>query len=91
MKEKKTPQHNVKQLANFDEEWAILARKTVQVLMVRRDISNYNDLSEKLKAIGVHESPRNLNAKIQRGNFSAKLFLQIIKALELKNINIDWD
>lgn len=91
MKEKKTPNHNVEQLANFDEEWAVLARKTVQVLMVRRDISNYNDLSEKLKAIGVHESARNLNAKIQRGNFSAKLFLQIIKALDLKNINIDYD
>ena len=91
MSEDIKPQHNVKKLANFDSEWAAQATKNVQVLMLRRNIRTYEELSEQLKGIGVHESARNLNAKISRGTFSHKLFLQIIKALDLKNVNFDLD
>lgn len=86
-----TDKTNIISVANNDEEWSALARKSVKVLMARRDVSSYKELSVKLKEINVHEDPHNLSTKINRGTFSAKLFLQIIKALDLKNINIDYE
>ena len=45
---------------------------------------SYRDLAEKLAAIGVGETERNLNNKISRGGFSAAFLLQCLEA-------IGWD
>jgi hypothetical protein len=46
-------------------------------------------LAERLTAIGIRESPKNVNNKIARGSFSAVFFLQCLEAIGVKNLSLD--
>jgi len=56
------------------------ARGILRAEINRRDLS-YTDLAEKLAALGVKETPRNLSNKIARGGFTAGFFVQCLIAI----------
>jgi hypothetical protein len=54
----------------------------------RRSLS-YRDLAEKLKAIGVNDSERNISNKIARGSFTAVFFVQCLKSIGCRTIHLE--
>lgn len=48
----------------------------------------YNDLRDRLAAIGVDEKEANIRNKLNRGTFSAAFFLQCMTALGVETIRL---
>lgn len=48
----------------------------------------YAQLAERLEAMGIPETERNLNNKISRGGFTAAFLLQCLEAIEAKELRI---
>lgn len=48
----------------------------------------YNDLRDRLAAIGVDEKEANIRNKLNRGTFSAAFFLQCLAALDVETIRL---
>ena len=69
-------------------EWSSEAKNLIKAMIARKGVT-YEKLVEKLKAIGVDESVSGIKGKIHRGTFSFIFVLQIMKALEKKNIDIE--
>ena len=69
-------------------EWQELVKGILKAELKRRNVS-YRDLSERLEAMGIHESERNINNKISRGGFSAVFFIQALKAIGVTEVRID--
>jgi hypothetical protein len=53
----------------------------------RRHLS-YRDLAEKLEAIGVHDSERNITNKVNRGTFTAAFFAQCLVAIGCHTVHL---
>ncbi|MEQ9489697.1 MAG: DUF6471 domain-containing protein [Alphaproteobacteria bacterium] len=70
-----------------DKEWADRVKGILKAELKRRNVS-YRELSERLEAMGIHESERNINNKLSRGGFSAVFFLQCLEAAGVNNITI---
>jgi hypothetical protein len=58
--------------------------------LTRRDIS-YRDLAERLQAIGVKDSERNISNKISRGGFTAAFLIQVMDAIGCRTLHLDND
>lgn len=71
-------------MKNWEEE----VKGLLKAELARRGIS-YIELAKRLEAVDVHESPENLNNKINRGKFSAVFLVQCMKALEIRVIRLD--
>jgi Domain of unknown function (DUF6471) len=69
-------------------DWEERAKGTIRGEMVRRGIT-YAQLAERLKAIGVDETERNLRNKVSRGKFTAGFLLQCLAALEAQQLRLD--
>lgn len=54
----------------------------------RRNLT-FEDLSARLAACGIRQTPTNLRTKLGRGDMSAQLFLALMKVLELRAIPLD--
>ncbi len=65
-------------------EYETKAKNLLKAELKRRGVT-YGQLVEKLAAIGITETERNLNNKISRGGFSAAFFLQCLHALQVTN------
>ena len=61
-------------------EYEALAKNLLKGELKRRGVT-YGQLVEKLAAIGVHDSERNLTNKISRGGFTAAFLLQCLGAI----------
>lgn len=70
------------------EDWQAFVKGLLKAEIKRRNLS-YVDLSERLAAIGVKDSERNISNKIARGSFSAIFFVQCMKAIGCHIIHID--
>jgi Domain of unknown function (DUF6471) len=68
-------------------EYEEKAKNLLKAALKRRGVT-YGQLVEKLAAIGVTETERNLNNKISRGGFSAAFMLQCLEALGSKNLQV---
>jgi hypothetical protein len=55
---------------------------------IKRRNLNYDQLAEKLAAIGVKESSRNLSNKISRGGFTAGFFIQCLDAIGCQSLRL---
>ena len=55
---------------------------------LKRRHMSYRDLSEKLEAIGVHDSERNITNKVNRGSFSAAFFVQCLESMGCHTIRL---
>lgn len=63
------------------------AKNLLKGELKRRGVT-YAQLAEKLAAIGVHDTERNLNNKISRGGFSAAFLLQCLTVIGAADIRL---
>ena len=54
----------------------------------RRNVS-YRDRADKLAALGIHETERNIANKISRGGFTAAFFVQCLLAIGCHTVRLD--
>lgn len=73
--------------ASDQDEWTLKAKNLLKGELKRKGVT-YRQLSEKLEAMGIHETERNLNNKISRGGFTAAFFLQCLEAIEAREIRL---
>ncbi len=66
-------------------DWQALVKGLLKAELARRNLS-YADLAEKLAAIGVKDSERNISNKISRGTFTAIWFVQCMEAIGCRTI-----
>ena len=68
--------------------WANITSKILRTEMTKRGMK-YDVLVEKLAEIGVSLTADDLRARVSRGNFSAALFVQCLRAMGVKNLPFD--
>jgi len=75
-------------MAKTEAEWAEGVKRLLRAEMTRRGVT-YDDLAEKLAAIGVRDTPVNLRNKVARGRFSAVFLAQCLAAMGARNLRLD--
>lgn len=70
-----------------ERDWTLHVKGMLKAELKRRHLS-YRDLEEKLAAIGVEDSERNITNKINRGTFTAAFFVQCLEAIGCHNLRI---
>ncbi len=83
-------QSNVKSSTNpvHDPKWATGVSRLIKANMAASGTS-YADLSAKLELLGTVQSPENLRVKINRGNFGAQLFVQLLIVMGKTEIDLN--
>jgi hypothetical protein len=71
-----------------DKEWQDRVRGMLRAELARRNLS-YADLADRLRMIGVEDTPKNLSNKIARGRFTAAFFMQCMRAIGCRTIHLD--
>lgn len=69
-------------------DWRHLVQRFLKAELSKKGIK-YQDLSEKLAAVGVHQSADNLRNKVNKGILGADLLLQIVFVLNIKHIRYE--
>jgi len=82
-------QSNAKNPPNYvhDPKWATGVSRLIKAYMAATG-TTYANLSTKLKELGTIQSPENLRVKINRGNFGAQLFVQLLIVMGKTEINL---
>ncbi|MQA65530.1 MAG: hypothetical protein GEU76_06480 [Alphaproteobacteria bacterium] len=70
-----------------DKEWQDKVKGILKAELKRRNVS-YKQLADRLEALGVHESERNINNKISRGGFTAVFFVQSLIAIGATKVDL---
>lgn len=71
-----------------DIDWTARAKNLLKSELKRRGVS-YRELAEKLTAMGIPESERNIANKISRGGFTVAFMLQCLAAVGATTIRLD--
>jgi len=66
-------------------DWRNLVQRFLKAELSKKGIK-YQDLSDRLKAVGIEQSADNLRNKINKGILGADLLLQIVFVLNIKLI-----
>lgn len=74
-------------METIDKQYQDKAKGLLRAEIARRNLS-YEDLAQKLAAIGVEDSARNLSNKIARGGFSAGFMLQCLEAMGVETLRL---
>lgn len=69
------------------EEFEIQTRDLLIREMKTRQVT-YGELSARLEALGLHETPDRLNRKVNRQKFSAAFLMACLKALEVPAVDV---
>lgn len=69
-------------------DWNELAANIFKAEMKRKGLT-YDQLQEKLAAIGVNETTNSIKVKVSRGAFQFAFFLQCAAAIEIKVLRLD--
>ncbi len=70
-----------------ETEWKNYVKGLVKAEIAKRNL-NYVDIAERLKAIGVDETPQNISNKIGRGTFGAIFMMQILQVIGCEELQI---
>ncbi|MGB8843284.1 MAG: DUF6471 domain-containing protein [Aliidongia sp.] len=70
-----------------EDEWAGEIKRVLRGEMARRGVT-YDDLTEKLAAIGITDTAVNIRNKVARGKFSAAFLAQCMAAIGCKTVNL---
>jgi len=68
-------------------EYETRAKNLLKGELKRRGVT-YGQLAEKLTAVGIPETERNLNNKISRGGFTAAFLLQCLEVIGANEIRV---
>ena len=69
------------------DEWTLKAKNLLKGELKRKGVT-YRQLAEKLEAMGVHETERNLNNKISRGGFTAGFLVMCFEAIGVSEVRL---
>jgi len=69
-------------------DWRNLVQRLLKTELSKKGVK-YQDLSDKLSAVGVDQSADNLRNKINKGILGADLLLQIVFVLNIKQIKYE--
>ena len=70
------------------DQWTVRAKNLLKGELKRRGVT-YRQLAERLEAMGVHDTERNLNNKISRGGFTAGFLVLCLEAVGAKEVRLD--
>lgn len=70
-----------------DTEWSDRVKGLLKAELKRRNVG-YRELAEKLTAMGIPETERNLANKISRGGFTAAFFVQCLVAIGCQTVRL---
>ena len=73
-----------------ETEWVEDTKRLLRAEMTRRGVT-YEELSERLAAIGVQDTAVNLRNKIARGRFSATFLIQCLAAIGARALRLSED
>jgi Domain of unknown function (DUF6471) len=71
-----------------EAQWAEDVKRLLRAEMTRRGVT-YEDLSERLAAIGINDTAVNLRNKVARGRFAATFLVQCLTAMECRSLRLD--
>lgn len=71
-----------------ERDWVAETKNLLKAELKRKGVS-YRDLAEKLTAMGIPESERNLANKIARGGFTAAFLIQCLTAIGVSSLRLD--
>lgn len=71
-----------------DKEWENKVKGLLKAELKRKGIT-YQELAEKLAALGVAETPENIANKISRGKFTAVFLMQCMEAIECTIVRLE--
>lgn len=71
-----------------ERDWTAYVKGLLKAELKRRNVG-YRDLAEKLGALGIHETERNIANKISRGGFTAAFFLQCLLAVGCHTVRLE--
>jgi hypothetical protein len=69
-------------------DWAERAKGLLKAELKRRNVG-YRELAEKLTAIGIPETERNIANKISRGGFTAAFLIQCLSAVGCTTLRLE--
>lgn len=72
----------------MDTEWQARTKALLKAELKRKNVG-YRELAERLAAMGVHDSERNIANKISRGGFTAVFMLQCLEAIGSQSLRLD--
>lgn len=70
-----------------DDEWADDVKRLLRAEMTRRGIT-YDQLAERLEAIGISDTSVNIRNKVARGKFTATFFVQCLTAIGARSLRL---
>ncbi|MBK8209658.1 MAG: hypothetical protein IPK78_06450 [Rhodospirillales bacterium] len=73
-----------------DAVWDARARGLLKAELARKGVT-YEQLAEKLREIGVNETPASIANKISRGRFTAVFLLQCLEAVGCRSLLVTRD
>lgn len=73
--------------ARKGKDWQAQVKGLLKAELKKRNLS-YADLAQKLAAVGVKDSERNISNKISRGSFTAVFFMQCMEAIGCRTIHL---
>ena len=71
-----------------DLEWQKIVQGLLKAELKRQNVG-YRELAEKLTAMGIQETERNIANKISRGGFTAVFFIQCLEAIGCQQLRLD--
>lgn len=69
-------------------DWAERAKSLLKAELKRRNVG-YRDLAERLTAMGIPETERNIANKISRGGFTAAFLIQCLTAVGCSSLRLE--
>ncbi len=69
-------------------DWETRTANLLKAELKLRGVS-YRQLAERLEAVGIHETERNINNKISRGGFTATFFIQCLVAIGCHTLHLE--
>jgi hypothetical protein len=73
-----------------EAEWAEETKRLLRAEMTRRGLT-YEELAERLAAIGVQDTAVNLRNKVARGRFSTVFLVQCLTAMGARALRLSED
>jgi hypothetical protein len=77
-------------MAKSDADWAEDVKRLLRSEMTRRGVT-YDELANRLTAMGVNDTSVNLRNKVARGRFSAVFLIQCLDAMGARLLRLGDD
>jgi len=71
-----------------EREWAERSKRFVKAELKRADVT-YEELANRLRAMGLQETKVSIASKLSRAGFSASFFLATMKAIGRQTVNLE--